>query len=229
MCVGCSCVQTHSSSRIAGHQRPDQRRTEVAGPNGAAPNSHHAAIWGALLDLRGIRDTVEIAVGKMTAKLDALGEATDLQVAVEAGYGWAAGDAADEIVALINASPCTPRADEIAAIIARAAAPACSAKSPLLTRVREITARIAAAEKIADGAAADAAITKAQEELQELDAQIPRPPRSFADLVARAQVAYAGGEARHDGTLAEAEAPDIFEGPAARLVEDVLQFASGQR
>jgi hypothetical protein len=38
-------------------------------------------------------------------------------------------------------------------------------------------------------------------------------------------VAYLGGEGRPDGTLAEGEHGDIFEGPAARLVEDLLRFA----
>jgi hypothetical protein len=42
---------------------------------------------------------------------------------------------AAEIVALINASPRTPRVDEVAAIIARAAAPA-----PLVARAHEIAA-----------------------------------------------------------------------------------------
>ena len=57
-----------------------------AGPNGAAPDSSHAAIWGALLDLRGIRDTIEIAVDKMTAKLDTLADKTTLTHAIAAGW-----------------------------------------------------------------------------------------------------------------------------------------------
>lgn len=57
-----------------------------AGPNGAAPDSRHAAIWGALLDLRGIRDTIEIAVDKMTAKLDTLANKATLTHAITAGW-----------------------------------------------------------------------------------------------------------------------------------------------
>lgn len=136
---------------------------------------------------------------------------------------------AAEIVALINASPRTPRVDEIAAVIVRTVAPAFVADSPLVAEAREIAASIAAAEKLADEEACDAAITEAHADLQDLDERIPRPPCSFADLVARAQVAYAGAEVRDDGSMAEADNPDLFEGPAARLVEAVLQFAGAQR
>jgi hypothetical protein len=98
--------------------------------------------------------------------------------------------------------------------------------SPLVAKALEIIARTRDAEKLEDEAC-DAAIDALQAELQDLDAQIPRPPRSLADLWARALVAYAGGEQCPDGTLKEAESPDIFEGPAARLVEDVIQFVGG--
>jgi hypothetical protein len=135
--------------------------------------------------------------------------------------------AAAEIVALINASPRTPRVDEIAAIIARAAAPAPAADSPLLARAQEIYARLKSTATL-NGREADAVIDKAFEDLQALEAEIPRPPRSFADLVALAQVAFAAGEVQEDGTLAETANGDIFEGPAARLVEDVLRFARSQ-
>jgi hypothetical protein len=134
---------------------------------------------------------------------------------------------AAEIVALINASPRTPRVDEIAAIIAKARAPSLSTHSPLLARAQEIYARMNSTSTL-DGLEADAVIDKACEDLVALDAEIPRPPRSFADLVARAQIAFAAGEVREDGTLGEAEDGDIFEGPAARLVEDVLRFARGR-
>jgi hypothetical protein len=52
----------------------------------------------------------------------------------------------------------------------------------------------------------------------ELQAQIPDPPRSFADIVAWAETAFLGGNK-------ERENGDCFEGPAVQLVRAVLQFA----
>jgi hypothetical protein len=57
-----------------------------AGPDGAAPDQGHAAIWGLLLDLRGCRDTIENTVEKMTEKLDRLADATTLTHAIAAGW-----------------------------------------------------------------------------------------------------------------------------------------------
>lgn len=66
-----------------------------AGPNGAAPDPHHAAIWGAILELRGIRDKIEIAVDEMTAKLDTLADMTTLTHAIAAG--WEPEEAGDTV------------------------------------------------------------------------------------------------------------------------------------
>ena len=56
-----------------------------AGPDGAAPDAHHAAIWGDLLDLREVRDTIGAAVERMTAKLDHLADETALTHVIAAG------------------------------------------------------------------------------------------------------------------------------------------------
>jgi hypothetical protein len=57
-----------------------------AGPNGAAPDARHAALWGAILDLRGVRDAIENATGEMTARLDRLADETTLTHAIAAGW-----------------------------------------------------------------------------------------------------------------------------------------------
>jgi hypothetical protein len=56
------------------------------GPRGAAPDAHHAAIWGAILDLRGCRDTIENTLERMTEKLDQLADETTLTHAIAAGW-----------------------------------------------------------------------------------------------------------------------------------------------
>ena len=56
-----------------------------AGPDGAAPDPHHAEIWGDILDLRGVRDTIENTLERMTAKLDHLAYKTTLTHAIAAG------------------------------------------------------------------------------------------------------------------------------------------------
>ena len=45
-----------------------------AGPDGAAPDARHAAIWGAILDLRECRDAVANTVEQMTQGLDRLAD-----------------------------------------------------------------------------------------------------------------------------------------------------------
>ena len=143
-------------------------------------------------------------------------------------------EAAAAIVRLINSSPRSPRLEEIEAIVAKAvpavsgAAPA----SPLLTRIRQTAARLEGAfevhAKVTPGdpveGAADDRVQQIEAELEDLEGQIPSPPQSFADLVAWAEIARAGGDIGDDGTLGETQAPDVFARPAARLVEAVLQF-----
>jgi hypothetical protein len=57
-----------------------------AGPNGAAPDQRHAVIWGALLDLRRVRATIEHALDDMTEKLKTLDYETTLTHAIAAGW-----------------------------------------------------------------------------------------------------------------------------------------------
>jgi hypothetical protein len=144
-------------------------------------------------------------------------------------------EAAAAIVRLINSSPQSPRQEEIEAIIAKALQPAVSGAapaSPLLTRIRETAARLEDAfeahAKVIPGdpveGTAEDRVEQIEAELEALEGEIPSPPQSFADLVAWAEIARAGADVRDDGTLGEASAPDVFERPAARLVEAVLQF-----
>lgn len=147
-------------------------------------------------------------------------------------------EATAAIVALINSSPRSPRQDEIEAILARiGAAPATDAPiSDLRIRLRKAMAKADAALQIAcgllPGAECDfAEAERAQwlEEIAAMEAEIPNPPRSFEDLVARAEIARYGGDVV-DGKLMEAEdEEDVFLGPAGRLIEAVLQFAKGAK
>jgi hypothetical protein len=133
--------------------------------------------------------------------------------------------AAAAIVALINASPRSPRQDEIEAILARTcAAPAQEMPiSDLRIRLRKAMAMSNAALQVAArlqmGAEfdlADAARSQWEDEIAGIEAEIPNPPRCFEDLVARAEIA------RHDGDVVDG---NVFVGPAGRLVEAVLQIA----
>ena len=63
-----------------------------------------------------------------------------------------------------------------------------------------------------------------EDEVAALEAEIPNPPRCYEDLIARAEVAFHGGDVV-GGKLMEAECDeDVFIGPAGRLIEAVLQF-----
>ena len=62
------------------------------------------------------------------------------------------------------------------------------------------------------------------DEIYRLEAQIPNPPRSFADVVARAELAYFGCDKGLDNRTMDLDAEDCWEGPVARLIEAVLQF-----
>ena len=148
-------------------------------------------------------------------------------------------EAAAQIVALINSRPHSPRADEIEAIIARAGSVSAAnvvPASPLSPRIRELTALIFDGFKrqgpLLPGPEADAVqaqIDQWQDELEELEDQIPSPPRSFADLIAWAEIARCGADLRPDGTMGEFEEDDVFQRPAARLVQAVLQYSGMDR
>jgi hypothetical protein len=64
-------------------------------------------------------------------------------------------------------------------------------------------------------------------EIRELEAQIPNPPQSFMDLVVRAEIARFGADRNKSGEMAELTSEDVFEGPAARLIDAVIQFGEG--
>jgi hypothetical protein len=142
--------------------------------------------------------------------------------------------AAVAIVELINSSPRSPRIEEIEAVIAGAffGGPA-PAPSPLLAKAKAIMARkdavVRTIGRLLDGPEFDdgeAELTRLQAELEDLEAEIPSPPQSFGDLVVRAEIARYGADVRKDGTMAEAGDDDVFVGPAARLVEAVLQMGA---
>ena len=145
---------------------------------------------------------------------------------------FATQQAAAEIVALINSRSQSPWPHEIEAIIAKAIAPD-RQPSTLLPKVREAVARLNEGFQFLgpqhpgseEEDAAEAEVSRRQAALEELEKQVPNPPHSYGDLVALAEIARAGAEVRCDGRMAELDQRDVFQRPAARLVEAVLQFA----
>lgn len=80
---------------------------------------------------------------------------------------------------------------------------------------------------VPDGPAYDearAAYEANWQHLRALVAQIPSPPRTFADIALRAEVAFHCSGGGSDGTMSELDAKDIFLWSAAHLVQSVLQF-----
>jgi hypothetical protein len=142
-------------------------------------------------------------------------------------------DAAAEIVRLINSSPRSPTQAEIEAILDKAVPSVAPPATPLVAQIRETAERLHEAFNVlgkvqpsdrAGEEAAQAKIDELQDRLEELGEQIPDPPKAVADLVAWAEIAHAGADVRRDGTMAEATSGDVFDRPAARLIEAVLQF-----
>ena len=136
--------------------------------------------------------------------------------------------AAAAIVGLINSSPRSPRQEEIEAIIAKVApaeAPALHV-SELGRKLRADLARFDAwLGKDVSDADWDDVFASDWDEIYRLEAQIPNPPRSFADVVARAELAYFGADKGPDNRTMDLDEGDCWEGPVARLIEAVLQFA----
>ena len=146
-------------------------------------------------------------------------------------------EAAAAIVRLINTSPRSPRVEEIEAILACIAPDAhvCASgntrTSLLRTKIAEATAQADKALHVSagllDGAEydlAEADLNFWKERLKKIEDEIPNPPQCFEDLVARAEIAWYGGDIV-DGRLMEAEdEEEVFIGPAGRLIEAVLQF-----
>src|SRR5262245_31959936 len=104
--------------------------------------------------------------------------------------------AAAAIVALINASPRSPRQEEIEAIIAKVASAEPSASpvalSPEHRKYRELLAEIAKFEEpgYADGEEGDAAFAAQEEEEMALERQIwSKPAETLADVLLRGEIA----------------------------------------
>jgi hypothetical protein len=144
--------------------------------------------------------------------------------------------AAQAIVDLINVSPRSPTKQEIAAIISKISSPcphsiAEPGHTELGRKIREAIARVDEAQRLCfsfddDNEAANHQRDEREAELSALEAQIPNPPRSFWDIVARAQIAYLGADKEcDDERIMVAHSDDCFEGPAVRFIEAVLQFA----
>lgn len=145
--------------------------------------------------------------------------------------------AAAAVVALINSSPRSPRQEEIEAILGHIAPDAhvCATgnnrTSLLRTEIAKATAQATKALHVmanlragAEHDLAEADLDYWEERVEQLEGEIPNPPQCFEDLVARAEIALHGGDVV-DGKLMEAENhEDVFLGPAARLIEAVLQF-----
>lgn len=129
---------------------------------------------------------------------------------------------AAEIVALINASPRTPRVDEIAAIIARAAASALSTESPLLAEVQSSIARLKETYEVTKRHA-DVDTSADDDALEALGAQCPMRP-SAGDLAALALIARWIGDSR-DGPMPDSYKGDIFSRNAWRVIEGALRGA----
>ena len=136
-------------------------------------------------------------------------------------------EAAAAIVTLINSRAQSPWPDEIEAIIAKAIAAEAPALhvSELGRKLRADLARFDAwlGEDVSD-ADWDDVWGSDWNEIYRLEAQIPNPPRSFADVVARAELAYFGCDKGLDNRTMDLDAEDCWEGPVARLIEAVLQF-----
>ena len=137
------------------------------------------------------------------------------------------------IMQLINSKPTSPTQAEIEAVLARAVSPPAPATSPLLAQIRDTARRLEEAFDVygkikpndTEEPAAQAKIDQIENELEAMEGQIPSPPQTFTDLLAWAEIARAGADIRKDGTIAETSERDVFQRPAARLVEAVLQMA----
>src|SRR5262245_37633086 len=103
--------------------------------------------------------------------------------------------AAADIHTLINSQPRSPTRDELAAIIAKRAAPptALPALSPEHLKYRKIIAEVQRYDdpnRIADDEEIDAVVSRLQEEAHELETEIwAKPARTLADILLRAEIA----------------------------------------
>jgi hypothetical protein len=147
--------------------------------------------------------------------------------------------AAAEVLALINGKPQTPTQGEIESIIARAwLSPAQRTSEPQLAidiwdKIGELRAayeRLGPIDEDHAFRAVEAEIKALIGDLNALEAQIPNPPRSFADVAMRAEIAlYWTAEETIDALKASQASKEQDQVRMGRLIEAVLQLAGARR
>lgn len=94
--------------------------------------------------------------------------------------------------------------------------------------IRSAIERLQEAERLSfetNGREGEQAVEQGWADLQALEDQIPRPPRSIEDIVLQAEIAFFATDKTGGGDLLELDSVDVFERSAARLVQSVLQLA----
>ena len=139
--------------------------------------------------------------------------------------------AAAQIVALINASPRSPRQDEIAAVIARTAAtpPTLPELAPEHLEYRRLIAEAKKQddEGIPDGEDGDAAVEALQSKIMALERKIwSTPARTLADVLLRGEIALHNENGIMD-SLNDAEAY-YDERATAQLIQAVVDVLGGR-
>jgi hypothetical protein len=142
------------------------------------------------------------------------------------------GQAAAEIVELINVRPTSPRPDEIEAIIARVAGGPTLAAAMSLSeeqaQLREAIQHLLEIEKTMGAEDYREGLEEPHHlafcRVEDLARRIPSPARSLTDVISRAQVAWALAD-REEGVLRDIDEPDA-EGAAARTIQAVFDFAA---
>ena len=144
-------------------------------------------------------------------------------------------EAAAAIVALINASPRSPREEEIANIIAKAM-PATLGGDYTIVRRWEAAEAAHYAIAIRNGEASDGGHGSANDVLIEATRLIWREPvRGWPDIVARARMALYWGWPRFEQGEIKAyhalvgEADDLDDGPLALLIHAILTLEGGRQ
>lgn len=160
-------------------------------------------------------------------------------------------EAAGAILELINSRPRTPTQEEIEAVLfarwdphealvlermeprpveAGSMPRGGCISSPLLDRILEAMAAQRAANKVAGGRlfgpefdAAEAEVRTWDKRIEELEAEIPNPPRSDGDIVMRAVLARWFVLEDLSGVMTALDDGDVCDKRAARLIEAVLQ------
>ena len=137
--------------------------------------------------------------------------------------------AADAIIALINASPTTPRRDELAGIISTVAAPM-KALSPEHLAYRELRAEVdrycARVERSKESEDYEAEINALLERVSDMEKTIwATPATTLADLLLRAEIA----ENNENGAMDDLDNPDAYldDRAFAQLIRAALDVLGG--